>query len=226
MINVTADEKRREILENLVNKGVIIPCIDGIIIDEAVLIGEGTVIFPGTVIIGNSEIGKDCIIGPNSFISDSKMGDGVSFKASYSDQSSVGNGTSIGPFSNLRPNSHIGVNVKIGDFVEVKNSNVGEKTSIAHLTYVGDSDVGSHVNFGCGTVTSNYDGKNKFRTTIGNNVFIGCNTNLIAPVIVEDDSYIAAGSTITKTVPKDSLAVARERQTVIEGWAKRRREKE
>lgn len=224
MFSVTSDEIRREVLRILKNKGVVIPCTDGVIIDETVTIGEGTVILPGTIILGESTIGKNCVIGPNSYITDSVMGDNVQFKASYSDKSSVANGATIGPFSNLRPNSNIGENVKIGDFVEVKNSNIGEKTSIAHLTYVGDSDVGSHVNFGCGTVTSNYDGKKKYRTTIGNNVFIGCNTNLIAPVTVEDDSYIAAGSTITSTVPKDSLAIARERQTVIDGWAKKRRE--
>lgn len=223
---VTNEEKRREIIKNLTEQGVIIPCIDGIIIDETVSVGEGTVILPGTIILGQSVIGKNSVIGPNSYITDSSMGDSVQFKASYADKSTVADGTSIGPFSNLRPNSNIGENVKIGDFVEVKNSNIGEKTSIAHLTYVGDSDVGSHVNFGCGTVTSNYDGKHKFRTTIGNNVFIGCNTNLIAPVTVEDDAYIAAGSTITHTVPKDALAVARERQTNIEGWAKKRREKD
>ena len=110
--------------------------------------------------------------------------------------------------------------IRVGDFVEIKNSTIADGTKISHLTYVGDSDVGKNVNFGCGTVTVNYDGKNKFRTTIGNNAFIGCNTNLVAPVTVGDNSFIAAGSTITDEVPEDGFAIARERQTVKNGWVK------
>ena len=114
----------------------------------------------------------------------------------------------------------IGDNIKIGDFVEVKNSVVGDGTKVSHLTYIGDADVGENVNFGCGTVIVNYDGKQKHRTTIGNNVFIGCNTNLVSPVTLSDGAYTAAGSTITGDVPENSLAIARARQTVKEGWAK------
>lgn len=135
-------------------------------------------------------------------------------------ESSVGSDTTVGPYAYVRPNSHIGSHVKVGDFVEVKNSTVDDGTKISHLTYVGDSDVGKNVNFGCGTVTVNYDGKNKFRTTIGNNAFIGCNTNLVAPVTVGDNSFIAAGSTITDEVPEDGFAIARQRQTVKNGWIK------
>lgn len=134
--------------------------------------------------------------------------------------SSVGSDTTVGPYAYVRPNSRIGSHVKVGDFVEVKNSTVDDGTKISHLTYVGDSDVGKNVNFGCGTVTVNYDGKNKFRTTIGNNAFIGCNTNLVAPVTVGDNSFIAAGSTITDEVPEDGFAIARQRQTVKNGWVK------
>ncbi|MBE6904008.1 MAG: UDP-N-acetylglucosamine diphosphorylase [Ruminococcaceae bacterium] len=225
MFDIENDAQRLEIIEKLRKSGVKIPCSDGIIIEKTIPIGKGTVILPGTIIMGESKIGENCVIGPNSYVCDTHIGDTVTFKASFTDKSTIDDEASIGPFSQLRPNSHIGKRVKIGDFVEVKNSTIDEKTSVAHLTYIGDSDVGSHCNFGCGTVTSNYDGKNKFRTTIGDNVFIGCNTNLIAPVTVESDSYIAAGSTITDTVPKDSLAIARSRQTIKEGWAKRNREK-
>ena len=124
----------------------------------------------------------------------------------------------MGPYAYVRPNCVIADKVKVGDFVEVKNSTVGEGTKIAHLTYVGDSDVGSGVNFGCGTVTVNYDSKKKHRTTIKDGAFIGCNTNLVAPVTVGEGAYTAAGSTITEDVPGDALAIARSRQTVKEKW--------
>lgn len=219
------DFTRKEIISEHLKNGVNIPCADGIIIDPRVKIGVGTIVLPGTIIKGNTVIGESCTIGPNSYVQDSAFGDNVTFKSSFSDSSKVGNSSTVGPFSNLRPNSHLAENVKIGDFVEIKNSSIGEKTSVAHLTYVGDSDVGCNVNFGCGTVTSNYDGKKKYRTIIGNNVFIGCNTNLVAPVTVSDNSYIAAGSTITDNIPKDALAIARAHQVIKENWVKLREEK-
>ena len=129
----------------------------------------------------------------------------------------------LGPYVHIRPGTTIGNNVKIGNFVEIKNSSVGEGTKLPHLQYIGDADIGSGVNVGCGTVTCNYDGKKKFRTTIGDNAFIGCNTNLVAPVTVEEGAYIAAGSTITKDVPKGNLAVARSRQTNIAVWNDKRK---
>ena len=133
--------------------------------------------------------------------------------------STVGFDTHVGPFAYIRPGSSVGNHVKVGDFVEIKNSVVDDGTKISHLTYVGDSDCGERINFGCGTVTTNYDGFKKFRCTIGDDAFIGCNTNLIAPVTVGNGSYIAAGSTITDEVPADSLAIARERQVNKPGWA-------
>ncbi|MEG0771501.1 MAG: DapH/DapD/GlmU-related protein [Clostridia bacterium] len=220
-IDITT-EKRMEIIEKHIQNGVVIPCVDGIIIDEASTIGAKTVILPGCIIL-NSNIGVDCVIGPNSYVEKSKFDDNISFKASFCNESSVGSGTTIGPFCQLRPNTCLGRNIKIGDFVEVKNSNIADRTAIAHLTYIGDSDVGERVNFGCGTVTSNYDGNIKSRTVIGNDVFIGCNTNFIAPVVVEDDSYIAAGSTITDTVPSNSLAIARSRQENKIDWKKKKK---
>jgi bifunctional UDP-N-acetylglucosamine pyrophosphorylase/glucosamine-1-phosphate N-acetyltransferase len=130
----------------------------------------------------------------------------------------IGADCSIGPFAYLRPGTRLGNGVKAGDFVEIKNSTLGERASVSHLTYIGDTDVGAAVNVGCGTVTVNYDGKSKHRTVIGDGAFIGCNTNLVAPVTVGRNAYTAAGSTITSDVPDNALAVARERQLIREGW--------
>jgi len=191
--------------------------------DPTVVVGEGTVILPGTILRGNTVIGKNCVIGPNSMITDCVIGDGVTVNASQLNESTVADGANVGPFAYVRPNSHIGAGVKVGDFVEIKNSTIGDHTKISHLTYVGDSDVGSGVNFGCGTVTVNYDGAAKFRTVIGDRAFIGCNTNLVAPVKIGDGAYTAAGSTVTEDVPADSLAIARSTQTVKVNWAAKRR---
>ncbi|WP_297232899.1 DapH/DapD/GlmU-related protein [uncultured Flavonifractor sp.] len=188
-----------------------------------VKVGEGTVILPGTILRGETVIGAGCELGPNSMVRDCTVGDNVVVNASQINESTVDAGTKIGPFAYIRPNCHVGANVKVGDFVELKNSTIGDGTKISHLTYVGDSDVGCRVNFGCGTVTVNYDGISKYRTTIGDDAFIGCNTNLVAPVRVGDGAYTAAGSTITDEVPADSLAIARPRQTVKKQWAARRR---
>lgn len=194
-------------------------------IDFDVEIGKDTIIYPNCMIESGTVIGENCIIGPSSKITESKIGDGVSVMSSVLIQASVGDETTVGPFAYLRPNSNIGKKARIGDFVEIKNSNIGNGTKVSHLTYVGDSDVGEKVNFGCGTVTVNYDGKNKFRTTIEDNAFIGCNTNLVAPVTVKAGAYTAAGTTITKEVPEDALAIGRVRQENKEGWAgKKRRE--
>ena len=209
-----------EIIEKHQANGVEFFTSHGIVIDPDVKIGKGTQILPGTILRGNTVIGENCVIGPNSMLTDCTVGNGVVFNASQGSESVVEDEAKIGPFTQLRPNSHICKKVKIGDFVEVKNSTVGEGTSISHLTYVGDSDVGRHVNFGCGVVTVNYDGTNKNRTTIGDYAFIGCNTNLVAPVKVGDGAYTAAGSTITKDVPGGDLAIARARQENKQEWAK------
>ena len=198
------------------NSDVVILCVK---------IGMDTVILPGCVLEGNTEIGEDCEIGPNSRLTDTKLGNGVKFQTSTAIESEIGNETTVGPFAYIRPNCHIGNRVKVGDFVEVKNSTIGDGTKIPHLSYVGDTDAGEKINFGCGSIMVNYDGKKKHRTTIEDNVFVGCNVNLVAPVTVKKGSYIAAGSTITKDVPEDVLAVARARQQVIEGWTKKRIER-
>ena len=196
---------------------------DNVYIGPRVRVGGGTRILPGVILRGNTVIGPGCEIGPNSMIRDCVIGDYVTVNASQLNESTVEAGTKIGPFAYIRPNCHVGRDVKVGDFVELKNSTIGDGTKISHLTYVGDSDVGGKVNFGCGTVTVNYDGTSKFRTVIGDNAFIGCNTNLVAPVKVGDGAYTAAGSTITDDVPADSLAIARSVQVVKKQWAAKRR---
>lgn len=218
---IDANENARlEILNKLINNGVEIPCADAIIIDPDCVIGKGTKIYPGTIICGNVTIGENCIIGPNSYITDSSIGNNVVFNSSQIRNSQILDNADIGPFVNIRPDCVIGASVHLGNFVEVKNSNIDSGTKVSHLTYVGDSDVGKNVNFGCGVVTVNFNGKTKNRTTIKDNAFIGCNTNLVAPVTVGENSYTAAGSTITESVPDNSLAIAREKQTNKTGWVK------
>lgn len=203
---------RQCILSDLLDSGVEIPCFDGILIGRNVSIGAGTTILPGTILRKNVTIGKQCTIGPNTLIEDSTVGEGTTLNAVQCYRSTIGNRVTVGPFCHIRPNSVIRDGVHIGDFVEVKNSDIGADTHISHLTYVGDSDVGERVNFGCGVATANYDGKKKYRCKIGNHAFIGCNTNLVAPVTVGENGYTAAGSTITDDVPDEALAIARARQ--------------
>lgn len=190
-------------------------------IGKDVVIEPDTIILPGCMLEGKTKIGKSCIIGPNTRITSSEIKDCVTIQSSVLIDARVDNYTTVGPFAYLRPNSNIGEHVRIGDFVEIKNSTIDDGTKVSHLTYVGDSDVGKCVNFGCGTVTVNYDGKNKYRCKIGDNAFIGCNSNLVAPVEIAARAYTAAGSTITKNVPEDSLAIARSRQDNKEGWRKK-----
>ncbi len=194
-------------------------------IDPGVKIGMDTVILPGCVLEGDTVIGEDCEVGPHTRLTDMKLGNGVKIQQTIALESEIGDGAVVGPFAYIRPNCHIGNRVKVGDFVEVKNSTIGDGTKIPHLSYVGDTDAGERINFGCGSIMVNYDGKKKHRTTVGNDVFVGCNVNLVAPVTVEQGAYIAAGSTITKDVPEDVLAVARARQQVIKGWKEKRFEK-
>ena len=210
--------ERLEVLEKLLTLGVEIPCFDGIIIDKTVTVGADTVILPNTILIGETKIGKGCVIGPNSYICDSEVGDNTKLNNTQSYSSQIGSGVTAGPFVHIRPNCKIADNVHIGNFVEVKNSTVDEGSKLPHLLYVGDSDVGKDVNFGCGCVTVNYDGKNKSRTTVKDGAFIGCNTNLVAPVTVGENAFTAAGSTITEDVPDNALAVARNRQIIKENW--------
>jgi len=187
-------------------------------IDSEVIIGKDTIIYPGNILQGKTIIKENCVLYQNNRISDSTIQNGVSVQSSVIIESQVGEGTTVGPYAYIRPESNIGKHARIGDFVEIKKSTIGDNTKVSHLTYIGDAEVGSGCNFGCGTVVVNYDGKSKFKTIIGNNTFIGCNTNLVSPVKVNDNAYIAAGSTITNEVPKNALAIARARQRNIENW--------
>ena len=193
-------------------------------IDPRVTIAPGTTILPGTILRGETVIGENCEIGPNTVIRDCIIGDETVVNASQVTESFLGRGVHVGPYAHIRPKCEVGDGCKIGAFVEIKNAVFGENTKLSHLTYVGDSDVGSRVNFGCGTITSNYDGFKKSRTVIEDDAFIGCNTNLIPPVKVGRGAYIAAGTTVTKDVETDSLAIGRVRQEQKPGWAKMRRE--
>ena len=217
---------RRDTLTRLCENGVEIWDFDNCYVDPDVFVGAGTVLLPGTILRGHTVVGRSCVIGPDTYLENSKIDDGATVKSSHLYDAIVGADTTVGPFAYVRPGTVIGKGCRVGDFVEVKNSTVGDGTKISHLTYVGDSDVGQNVNFGCGTVTVNYDRAKKHRTVIGSGSFIGCNTNLVAPVKLGAGAYTAAGSTITEDVPDDALAIARARQTVKKDWAKTHKVKE
>ncbi|MDM5304066.1 bifunctional UDP-N-acetylglucosamine diphosphorylase/glucosamine-1-phosphate N-acetyltransferase GlmU [Peribacillus frigoritolerans] len=211
---------RKRINEKHMRNGVTI--IDPLttFIEADVQIGQDTVINPGSFIKGKSIIGQDCLIGPNTEISDCEIGDGTEVLQSVVHESSIGSSVKIGPFAHVRPQSDIKDSVKIGNFVEIKKTVFGKGSKASHLSYIGDAEVGENVNIGCGSITVNYDGKNKYLTKIEDNVFIGCNSNLVAPVTVGEGAYVAAGSTITQDVPKQALSVARARQVNKEDYVK------
>ncbi|MFO0691333.1 MAG: bifunctional UDP-N-acetylglucosamine diphosphorylase/glucosamine-1-phosphate N-acetyltransferase GlmU [Myxococcota bacterium] len=197
---------RRRIVERLMDEGVTFIDPDAVYVDATVRIGRDSVIEPGVVITGRSRLGEGCHIKAGCVIEDSRIGDDVT----------------IGPSAHLRPGNELASKVKVGNFVELKNSKLGEGTKAAHLGYIGDADVGAHVNFSCGAIVVNYDGYKKTRSTIGDHAFVGCNANLVSPIEVAPHAFIAAGSTITKSVPSDALAIARDRQRNIEGWVARK----
>ncbi len=212
----------KRIIEKHMQNGVTFHLPDTCMIHAGVKIGRDTVIYPGTQLEGHTVIGEECEVGPHSRIKDGILGKGVHFAHSTMFQSQVGDHTEVGPFAYIRPGSKIGQHIKIGDFVEIKNADIGDNTKISHLAYIGDAKLGNSVNVGCGVIVVNYDGKKKNRTVVGDHAFIGCNVNLVSPVVVNDYAYIAAGSTITDEVPEYALAIARSRQTVIEDWVKKK----
>lgn len=214
---------RRRINEAHMVNGVTIIDTNSTYIESNVEIGNDTIIYPGVMLKGNTKIGSNCVIEMNSAIENSIIGDNTEVKNSTIIDSVVGENTTVGPYAYLRPKSNIGNNVKIGDFVEVKNATIEDNSKASHLSYIGDAHVGKDVNIGCGVVFVNYDGKNKFKSVVKDGAFIGSNSNLVAPVIVEEDGYIATGSTITNDVPKGALAIARERQVVKDGWVEKKR---
>ena len=187
-------------------------------IESDVVIGSDTVIEPNVMLKGDTQIGNDVIVTSGSTIADSKIADGVTVKHSVIAESEVGEHTTIGPFAQLRPGSILGTDVKIGNFVEIKKAKLDDEAKVSHLSYIGDAEIGARTNIGCGAITVNYDGKNKFKTIVGKDAFIGCNSNLVSPVTIGDASFIAAGSTITDDVPEKSLALGRARQTTKDGY--------
>lgn len=211
------------IVGRLMDEGVTVMDPDSTFVEKSVKVGRDTILYPFTWLEGNTKIGEDCEVGPQVRFTNVKVGNASHIQFVYAHDCQVGNAVQMGPFDHLRPNTVIGDYVKMGNFVEVKNSHVGEGTKLPHLQYIGDSDIGSGVNMGCGTITVNYDGKVKHRTVIEDDAFVGCNSNLVAPVRIGKGSYIAAGSTITKDVPDNALGVGRSRQVNIAGWAEKQR---
>ncbi|MBQ2841059.1 MAG: hypothetical protein II996_06275 [Oscillospiraceae bacterium] len=218
--NNLADLKKNEEIriariESFMQKGVLFSDLSADIAETAE-IGDGTVILSGVVIGDGVKIGKDCEIGPNTVITDSVVGDNVKINSSKISESKIDDGTTVGPFAHLRNGCNVGKKCRVGNFVEFKNATLDTGSKVSHLSYIGDATLGKNVNMGCGSITVNYDGVGKYRTEIGDNAFVGCNVNLIAPVTVGEGALVAAGSTITDEVPADALAIARARQTVKE----------
>ncbi|HPJ23649.1 MAG TPA: bifunctional UDP-N-acetylglucosamine diphosphorylase/glucosamine-1-phosphate N-acetyltransferase GlmU, partial [Bacillota bacterium] len=219
-LSIAESKLRQDINKALMLKGVAMINPETITIGHNVLIDENVTIHPNTYITGNSIIGKGAQIGPNTEIHNSTVGEYVICKHSLVFNSSIAHHSTVGPFAYLREGAQIGPMNRIGNFVEIKKSSTGENTKASHLAYIGDAEIGNHVNFGCGAITVNYDGKNKYKTMIGDNVFVGCNVNLVAPIEIHDDSFIAAGSTLNRNVPKGTLAIARAYQVNKENYMK------
>ncbi|TRY24660.1 bifunctional UDP-N-acetylglucosamine diphosphorylase/glucosamine-1-phosphate N-acetyltransferase GlmU [Brevibacillus sp. LEMMJ03] len=210
---------RRRIAVRHMKNGVTIVDPASTYIEADVVIGADTVIQPGTFLRAGTTIGADCVIGPQADLTNVQVADHVTISYSVMVDARVEADSTVGPFAYVRPGTEIGPNVKIGDFVELKNAKIGKGTKVPHLSYVGDAEIGEGVNIGCGTITVNYDGAVKHKTVVMDGSFIGCNTNLVAPVTVGQNAYVAAGSTITQDVPDEALAIARERQVNKPGYA-------
>jgi len=190
-------------------------------IDSTVQIAPGAIIYPGSIIEGTCTIAEGAIIGPYTHMRDSTVGQLSAIRHSVLTSAEVGTQTEVGPFAYLRPGAKIGNKCRVGNFVEIKNATLANGAKAAHLAYIGDADIGQRVNIGCGVITANYDGKNKHRTTVEDGAFIGSNANLVAPVTIGENAFVAAGSTITKELPAHSLGIARARQENKENWVKR-----
>lgn len=212
---------RKRTNERLMREGVTFMDPTSTYISPDVVIGSDTVIYPGAVILGKTTIGSECVIGPNSDIRNSVIEDHAVVRQSVVTDSRIGEAAQVGPFAHLRQQAVLGANTRVGNFVEIKKSTFGDGAKASHLSYIGDASIGERVNLGCGSITVNYDGKNKFETVVEDDAFVGCNVNLIAPVKVGKGAIVAAGSTITSDVPEEALAIARERQTNKEGYTKR-----
>jgi bifunctional UDP-N-acetylglucosamine pyrophosphorylase/glucosamine-1-phosphate N-acetyltransferase len=209
---------QQRIIKNHMINGVTIHQPSTVIIEASVEIDADTEIFPGSSLKGNTKIGSECIIGPEADLCDVLVADHTKIRYSVIEDSEIGNNVTVGPYAYIRPNTSLAENTKVGAFVDLKNAQVGKGSKVPHLAYVGDAEVGQNVNVACGVVTVNYDGFTKHKTVIKDGAFIGCNTNLVAPVTVEEKGYIAAGSTITENVPAEAFAIARQKQVTKEDY--------
>ncbi|MBR5229171.1 MAG: bifunctional UDP-N-acetylglucosamine diphosphorylase/glucosamine-1-phosphate N-acetyltransferase GlmU [Firmicutes bacterium] len=221
-LSQASDVMRKRIAEKHMVNGVTIIDPSRVYIEDDVVIGNDTEIWPGAVLKGKTVIGKGCMIGADCQIENSTVGDGTDILKSVIKDSSIGENTHVGPFAYLRPGSEIGSGCKIGDFVEVKKARMGDGSKASHLAYIGDADIGEDVNIGCGVIFANYDGVHKFRSTAGDRAFIGSNSNLVAPVNIGADAYVAAGTTVTVDVPEGALCVGRSREVIEEGWVEKK----
>ncbi len=221
-----SETARTFVIDELIADGVNIPCTDGVIIGPDVVIGADAVILPGTVLTGKTVIGDGCRIGPTSVIENSIIGKNVIINASQVYESVVKDGTVVGPYSHIRPGCEIGENILLGNFVEMKNATMGADSYVSHMAYIGDCDVGADVNLGFGSVTVNFDGRAKYRSSIGDGAMIGCNTNLIAPVSIGKGAFTAAGTTVTEDIPDNAMAIGRTRQEIKTGWVQKRDKKD
>jgi bifunctional UDP-N-acetylglucosamine pyrophosphorylase/glucosamine-1-phosphate N-acetyltransferase len=217
-------ELRNRIAEFWMREGVTLIDPERTYIEEEVTIGRDTVIYPGTLLSGKTRIGEECTIRSGVSVSNSDIGRGVLIRENcVISESRVGDGVTVGPFAHLRPGAVLMKESHIGNFVEIKKSEIGERSKVNHLSYIGDSVVGNRVNIGAGTITCNYDGSKKHRTVIGDDVFVGSDTQFVAPVRVGQGSLIGAGSTIVEDVPEESLSLSRERQVIKKGWVRKRK---
>jgi len=216
--------QRRRILDRLMEGGVTIVDPASTYIEDTVTIGPDTVVQPQTVIEGATVIGSECVLGAGSHVSGSRLADRVVLKPySIIEEAAIDEDATLGPFCHLRPGCHIGAGAEIGNFAELKKSRVGKKTKIHHVSYMGDATLGERVNVGAGTITCNYDGQRKHPTVIGDGVFVGTNSSLVAPLTIGEGAYVAAGSVITRDVPPGALALERSPQVVKDGWAAKRK---
>lgn len=220
---------RRRICEHWMREGVTMIDPDTIYIDASVQLEKDVTLLPGTMLQGTTQVASFAELGPNTRLTNVTVQAHAVVQNSIAVDSVIGEFTQVGPFAYLRPGARIGKHVKIGDFVEVKNSEIGDHTKVSHLAYVGDAEVGQNVNVGCGVITVNYDGEEKHKTVVGNNSFVGSNVNLIAPVVVGEGAFITAGSTVTEEVPDDAFAIARAKQTTklnyVKAWKAKRAKK-
>jgi bifunctional UDP-N-acetylglucosamine pyrophosphorylase/glucosamine-1-phosphate N-acetyltransferase len=217
-------EIQRRVLDKLMREGVTFRNPSTVVIDSTVAIGADTVVYPFVTLEGTTTIGRDCVIEPNVHLINVTIGNDVHVKTgTVADDAVIEDEALVGPYAHLRPGTRLGRHVKVGNFVETKKAVFGEGAKASHLSYIGDAEVGADVNIGAGTITCNYDGVNKHKTVLEDGVFIGSDTQLVAPVRVGKGAYVGAGSTITKDVPPDALALSRVPQKVVEGWAVKRR---